>query len=416
MGPLLAIPVAMASWSFVATSAVRVDVVTVAAPVGGDRPPASLTAGGYVRASKVVYVVPRVAGRIASLEVGEGDLVEAGDVIAVIDSRDLEQEVAEARANHGLAEANLAKLRFGSRPEEVAETKAKVRAVALATENAGRELARNKALFDAGLLSAQSFEHSNTEYLVSESNLAAARQSLALVEAGPRQEEIQIASSAVAAAQARLTGAANRLSYAKVRAPVSGRVLRKFRDAGDFVSPQVPYLEGYDTIAVGSPVVALIDLGAQEVSADINETDIAKVSLDQPVEISPNAYPAEVLQGSVSQISPRADKNKNTIEVKATLEKTTRVLPYDMSVKLSFMERRSDPKPKGMRIPSSALLEKEGGHFVFVASDSRASLRAVKIGSKEHETVTVESGLAAGDRVIVSNVSALEDGRRIRLK
>jgi RND family efflux transporter MFP subunit len=164
-------------------------------------------------------------------------------------------------------------------------------------------------------------------------------------------------------------------------------------------------------------VVSLADLGPQEVAADVNETDVARLSLQQPVEVAPNAYPEEILHGFVTQIAPRADKNKNTLEVKVTLEKAGRVLPYDMSVKLSFLGRKpkSDRTP-GLRIPVSALRERDGRKLVFVVSHSRASLRVVETGAREAETVAVTKGLAEGDRVIAPALDTLEEGARVRVK
>lgn len=417
IGAAIVAAVAVGAWRAVDSRAVAVQVITVAASADARRPFPSLTAGGYVRAAKVVYVVPRVSGRIAALHVAEGDEVKAGDVLARIDSRDLEQEAAEARANVELAQANLTKLQAGSRPEEVAEARARVQAIVAATERAKRELARSKALFEAGFVSAQALDQASTEIEVGESNLTAARQSLSLVEAGPRKEELQIAEASLAAARARCTAASNRLSYATIQAPVSGRVLRKFCDVGDFVSPGVPYIEGYDTLAAGSPVVLLADLGKQEVAADINETDIGKVRLRQAVEVSPNAYPGEVIHGEVTRIAPRADKNKNTIEVKATIERSSRVLPYDMSVKLTFLEEEFlERGPAGARIPASAVIEKDGKRFVFVVSNSHAALRPIEFGARDQETIVVTGGLDDGDQVVVSNLNKVRDGKRVEIR
>ncbi len=394
-----------------------VEVFTVPArsAAGGTAP--TLTAGGYARAGKVVFVAPRVSGRLSTVAVQEGDEVRAGDLIAVIDSRDLEQEAVEARANHEFAEATLRRLRAGSRPEEIAEAKAKVQVVARASERAERDLARSRELFDAGIISAQTFDQAKTEYLVGEGNLDAARQSLALVVAGPRAEELEAAKAALAAAHARWTSANNRLGYARVLAPIAGRVLRKFRNVGDYVSPDVPHLEGSETVAVGSPVVSLADLGPQEVSVDVNETDIPKVSLHQAVQVSQNAYPEEMLPGSVTQISPRADRNKNTVEVKVTLEDPSKQLPYDASVKLSFIGRPTTPAlPQGFRIPSQAAVERDGRRVVFVAAGSRAALRVVETGAGENGMVEVVKGLTEGDRVIVSSPASLKEGTPIRVK
>src|SRR5512140_3909376 len=123
LGALLVLPLAAGGWAIAAGRGVAVEVVAaVPASTAASRAPA-LTAGGYVKSSKVVYVVPRVSGRISSLLVREGDLVHEGSLIAELDATDLENELAEARANLALAEATLGKLRHGSRPEEIQEQK-----------------------------------------------------------------------------------------------------------------------------------------------------------------------------------------------------------------------------------------------------------------------------------------------------
>ena len=152
VGAGLALLLAVAGISHVlATRPVRVEVATATSAVAGTPAPV-LTAGGYVRAARIVYVAPKVAGRIAELPVREGDEVAAGDVLAAIETRDLTLEAIEARANRDLAQASLEMLETGSRPEEIAEARARLEAAALAKEKAEREFARAKALFDEGIL------------------------------------------------------------------------------------------------------------------------------------------------------------------------------------------------------------------------------------------------------------------------
>lgn len=399
----------------IGTRPVKVKTVTVAAASSGGPGPV-LTAGGYVRAARIVYVAPKVSGRVAEVRVKEGDEVAAGEVLATIETRDLAQEANEARANREYAAASLQKLEAGSRPQEIAEAEAHLEAASLAKEKTERELARARALFEQGILSAQALDVAKTEFLVNERTAESARQAAAIVKAGPRSEEIRTASAALRAAEARWRRAANRLADARVTAPIAGRVLRKFRNVGDFVSPDVPFLEGYETIAVGSPVVALADLGPQEVSADINETEIAGVRVGQPVEVSPNAYPQLVLHGRVSQVSPRADRNKNTIEVKATLAETKTILPYDASVKLTVVDGSTRPATSSLTVPASAVVEQAGKQVVFVASEGRVAVREIEVRSRQDGIVTVVSGLSEGERVVVSVPGGLKDGSRVSVK
>jgi HlyD family secretion protein len=175
-------------------------------------------------------------------------------------------------------------------------------------------------------------------------------------------------------------------------------------------------MEGNETVSVGSPVVALTDLGPQQCTADINETDIGRIALNQRVEITPNAFPDQRYTGRVIQISPRADRNKNTLEVKTVVEAGDRVLPYDLSVKISFQaqSRKSEPA-REMKIPISALTERDGKRIVYVAIGSHASSRTVEIGDVRDGMVVITRGLSPGDRVIVSNPGALSEGQRLKL-
>lgn len=409
--------VAVTSAFVVAHRPLEVTVFPVAA-AAPSRPAVLLTAGGYVRDARVVYVAPKVAGRLVALLVREGDQVPVGGEIAAIDSRDLAQDTAEARANHALAEANLRKLESGSRPEEVAERRAQVQALTLTQERAERDLARARSLFADGLITAQALDQVETTARAGSRTVEAALQSLRLVEAGPRVEEIETARAAVAASRARLTTSANRLEYSRVFSPVAGRVLKKFRNVGDFVSPDIAFIEGYETVAVGSPIVSIAVTGQQEVAADINETDVARIAIGRQVELVPNAYPDEVLHGRVSQIAPRADKNKNTVEVKVAIDgATARTLPYDLGVKLSFLD---DARAAGERLPftlpTQAIRQDAAGPHVYIVSQGRARRRPVTLGPRRGDGVTVTAGLVDGDQVILEPKAGVTEGTSVRTR
>jgi len=309
---------------------------------GPPRAGASLTAGGYARAARTVQVVPRVSGRIVTLLVDEGDVVAAGDVIAVLDSRDLEQDVVEASAAVDLQRAELARLEAGTRPQRIAAARADYQAAVARLDLAARELSRSQELASTGAVPVRELEQAETARRVRGSELEAARQALALLEAGPAAEERRAARASLAVAQARWTRATQRLGDARVTAPIGGRVIRKLHEAGDFVSAEVPFIEGADTLAAGSPIVTLAGTGPQEVTVDINETDLARISLGQPVEATPDAFPTLVLPGTVTRLAARADRNKGTLEVRITLEESATVLPEDLSVKLRFLEAGAD--------------------------------------------------------------------------
>ncbi|HMA97237.1 MAG TPA: efflux RND transporter periplasmic adaptor subunit, partial [Polyangiaceae bacterium] len=308
-------------------------VLTAARPSGG-----LLTAGGYVRHARVVHVVARVSGVIVTLLVSEGDIVHEGDLIATLDRRELEQQAAESRAELKATQARLAELRAGGRREEIASARAKVDALRSRAEQSARDKERIKTLADSNAVSAHVLEGAENDSLVAAKNLEEAQQSLALLEAGPRHESIVAAQAGVDAARARYARATDLLGRTEIRAPLSGRVLRKFLDVGAVVSYGLPYTEGYSTISPGSPIVSIGQLEGLEATADINQSELGRLSVGERVEVSADAFPGKTYQARLARISPRADRNKNTVEVTVQFnDPMPGELAHDMSVKLSFL-------------------------------------------------------------------------------
>ena len=187
-------------------------------------------------------------------------------------------------------------------------------------------------------MSAQVGEGAQTDSLIASKTLDSAAKGLELLEAGPRPEVISAAQAAVEAAQARLARATNQLGRTEIRAPLSGRVLRKFVDVGATVSFGLPYTEGYSTLGPGSPIVAIGQLEGLEATADINQTDLGRLSLGEKVEVSADAFPGKTYPAHVARFSPRADRNRNTVEVTVRFDDPVPgELVHDLSVKLSFV-------------------------------------------------------------------------------
>lgn len=303
---LAAAVLSAAAWRTAGTRPRPVHVVTVA-PAGA-RPRGTLTAGGYVRHARIVNVVPRIPGVITSLRVAEGDVVRRGDLIATLDSRELANQLAEARAD--------------------------VEAREVVAERAERDQKRSKVLADEGAVAVQAFEQADTESRVSR--------------------------KAAAAARARLAHASELLERTRVRAPIAGRILRKYLDAGSVVSFGVPFTEGYGTLAAGSPIVSIGQLEALEATADVNQTDLGRVTLGGPVEVRADGFPGRSWRAHVLRFAPRADRAKNTVEVTVRFDEPAATeLAHDMSVKVSFLAREAPSAPAERTVPASAVVTED---------------------------------------------------------
>jgi RND family efflux transporter MFP subunit len=391
--------------------AVRVATVASAQTTGGG----ILTAGGYVQHARLVNAVARVSGIVATLNVSEGDVVREGDLIATLRAEELEQQVAEYRADLRAAQSRLAELEAGSRREEIEGARAKVEALRLASDRLDRDRARSMRLAEAGAISAQAREEADNESLVARKNLEVALQALALLEAGPRPEAIAAARATVDASQARLARAMSLLERTEIRAPLSGRVLRKFVEVGTMISIALPSTEAFSTLGSGTPIVTIGQLEGLEAVADINQSDLGRLSLREEVEISAEAYPGKVYPAHIARFSPRADRNKNTVEVTVRFDGTApSELAHDMSVKLSFLGDQAIVGPRDLLIPASAVMNQSDAPAVFVIEDGRLRTRRIIAGPPlPTKQILVKSGLAPGDRVVIANPKALKEGVKV---
>lgn len=395
----------------------KVDVIAM--PVDESRAAGSgvITAGGYVRHARVINVVPRIAGTLSEVNVAEGDDVKEGDVIARIESNELEDSANEATAEVRVARAQLAQLRAGARPGEIAEARSKVDALRIVAARYQRDRERSKVLADTGSLSQQSLDQSDTDALATGKTLEAAEHALSVLLSGPRLEAVASAQAALDAARARMSRTASLLRHTSIRAPISGRILRKYLEVGSVVSFGLPYSEAANTVAAGSPIVTIGDLSAFEVTSDLLQTEVGRITPGQAVEIRSDALPGILLGGKVARIAPRADRSKNTIEVVVKLDPPIpKGLAHDLAVKLTFQSDVQMHTKTHPQIPLRVTFERANQRFVYVAEHGYARLRRINLGEVRGDGTAVVSGVNGGELIVASRLDILEDGSPVSPK
>ncbi|MEW5745608.1 MAG: efflux RND transporter periplasmic adaptor subunit [Nitrospirota bacterium] len=249
------------------------------------------------------------SGRIVALPVEEGDSVKEGDRLAVLDSAELESQAAQQRASLQETRTKLQELRAGSRPQEIEQARAAVRAAEAEMVNAKRELGRADLLYKNGAISAQQMDRAQKAYDTAVAGYRKALESLSLAKEGPRREEIRAAQDRVQQAEASLSAAQERLKDTVLYAPIAGVVLNKNVELGETVAP-------------GTPVYTIGDLANPWVKVYIREPDLGLVKLGQRAEITTDSYPGKVYEGVVSYIASEAEftpKNVQTQEERVKL-------------------------------------------------------------------------------------------------
>jgi HlyD family secretion protein len=248
-----------------------------------------------------VEVSFKIPGRVVERPVDEGQEITIGQLVARMEDKDLKVEVDRSRAQVASVRAVLTELKHGSRPEEIGQAEAALERAQAEGSRARIEFERQKRLYDREVISTREFDQAKTAFEAAEARTREAKEFLSLVRQGPRQEKIDQARSNLEQANQAQELAQTRLNYATLLSPLSGTVLSENVQAGEFVSP-------------GTPIVSVGELNRVYLRAYINETDLGRVKLGQPVKITIDTYPGKTYEGKISFIAPQAEFTPKNIQ------------------------------------------------------------------------------------------------------
>ena len=351
-----------------AFSAVEVQTVSPAVTEAGQATAGTpiLTASGYVVARRKAVVSAKIQGRLANLKVEEASRVREGEVIARLESADYEAQVQRSRAQVQRANADLAENR---RQHRVADR--------LAAEN---------------VLASDQLEAAASRVRIAEAGLAQAEADLAFSEA--------------------------QLQNTLIRAPFSGTVVKKMAEVGESVAPIPP---GVNISTSSGAIVALADLDTLEVEADVSESNVAKLSADQPAEVTVEAFPDRKYRAILRQVIPTADRTKATVQVKVTILDKDKDLKPEMTSKVTFVEPEGNPAEavapvKTVQVPKETVASREGKPVVFEVREGRAHARPVVVGVERQGQVVIREGLAGGETLVARPPEDMQDGDPVRVK
>jgi HlyD family secretion protein len=272
-------------------------------PWQGDAAAGALTLSGTVDARQVDLSF-QAPGRIARLLTDEGQSVTAGMVIAQLDTSDLQLALERARAQSAAARNAYAALKAGARPQELRAAQAAVAQAAAERQFADQQVVRTRELVAQHFVSPEQMDRAGSTADAAAARQDQANQSLALLRAGARREDLERAHAELEAAQAAQASAERMLAYAALHSPVGGVVSVRLAEAGQVVG-------------AGQPVLRVAELARPWVRAWLAQADLARVQLGQPVEVRVDGLPGEVLHGTLSFVAPQAEFTPKTVETKA---------------------------------------------------------------------------------------------------
>ena len=395
------------------TAAVPVQVISVQSPVAAANAGEQvvLSATGYIVAAHKIEVASKVSGRVLWIGVDKGYKVKAGDVIVRLEDTEYRAQVQQQQGNVKNLEAKLDELKNGSRPEEVQKARADVEQAKADQENAKVSLDRTKELVREGVSAKQALDDAQAKYDGNAAKVNSLERTLQLSVLGPRKEEVAQVQGQIEQARGSLAYALDGLNNTVIHAPVTGTILDRNVERGEFVT------NGFvgDKGAKGY-LVTMADLNDLKVELDISQSDFPKLGPKQKGTITTDAFPDRKYPGVIDEVSPEADRAKATVQVKVKVLKPDDYLRPDMNATVSFYNDQpaaeASPTKRVVVIPQSAV---QNGN-VFVVVNGRARKRPVTTGGTSSQGVLIDSGLIGGEDLIVSPPSDLKDGGRVQPK
>lgn len=390
--------------------------------------PSYIEATGNLISDAQTDVAPAVGGKIVEVNFDIGSYVQIGDVLVMLDSRDANirldqakaqveqqrQAVQQAEANVQQAIANLrqTQARLGVKDGETFQIKdfSQVKTFTAQLELAEKELRRTERLLESGDVSRSSYDQRKSQRDALLGNLDEARSNAAVAirAINTAQAAVDTARASVNSARAAVTTSQTQVDQAQkaitdtvVRAPISGFVSERVADVGEFVTPNTP----------NSKVATIVRTSTLRMKIDVPEQSIGKVATGQGISLQTTAYPDRNFAGTVVRISPNLNTSARTLAVEAEVQNIDGLLKPGQFATVRITQSKPEP---AVMIPAKAVRTVGNTVSVFIVKDGAAREQFVQLGLLENDMIQVKQGVIEGEAVATSNLNMLNDGILVR--
>jgi membrane fusion protein, multidrug efflux system len=349
----------------------------------------------------------RVSGQVVALPVRAATALKAGDVIAELDKRDFESNVARLESQRDQSKAQLDALVKGARAEDIVALQAAVYAAQAKVDQASAQVGRTRELFEKEIVAEAQLEKDEASLSVVQAELRTTEEQLVIGRAGGREEDVTAAEAVLRGLETDVQGARDDLADATLRAPFDGIVAR--RDIDNFTN-----------IRAGDAIILLQKLSTIDLAFDIPGADVLMwttldfENLDIKVELTGSNL--QLTASELVEFSTQADAGTQTYQARLSV-----VVPEGVTALAGMVGKVRITAPDGgsasISAPVTALATTpEGAAFVWVVdpASNAVSARPVGTGKMAGDQVAITSGLEAGETIVTAGVSRLSDGLVIR--
>jgi HlyD family secretion protein len=346
-------------------------------------------------------IVAKISAPVDKFLVRRGSPVHKGELLAVLENRDLAAAAQDTKGSFDQAQATYETTTAASLPEEIQKAEAETQQSKQALDAQERAYRSRQQLYQEGALPRKELDQSEVAIIQARNQYSIAKKHLDTLQAIGKQQQLKAAAGQLQSAKGKYLGAEAQLSYSEIRSPIDGVVTDR------------PLYPG-EMAAAGTAIVTVMDISAVIAKAHIPQADAALLMVGDMGTITVAGL-AEPVEGTVTVVSPALDPNSTTVEVWLEAKNPKQQLKPGTSVQLSLTAKTVKD---ALVVPAAAVITApDGGSAVMVVgSDGKAHQKSVKLGIREDDDVQILEGVTASDKVVATGAYGLLDNTKIKVE
>jgi HlyD family secretion protein len=346
-------------------------------------------------------IVPKISAPVQKFLVKRGSPVKEGQLLAVLENRDLAAAVQDTKGSFEQQQATYETTTAANLPEEIQKAEADMQQAQQALDAQEKVFQSRQQLFEQGALPRKELDQSRVDVTAARNQNAIAKQHLEKLMAIGKQNELKAAAGALDSAKGKYKGAEAQLSYSEIRSPINGVITDR------------PLYPG-EMAAAGTPLLTVMDISSVIAKSHIPQQEAAALRVgDHGTMTVPGSE--DSIAGRVTIVSPALDPNSTTVEVWFEAKNPKRELKPGTSVHLSLT---AQTVKDALVVPATSILTAPDGSttVMLAGSDGLAHQQAVKVGIRNGDDVQILEGVSANDKVVTNGAYGLPDKTKIKVE
>jgi len=346
-------------------------------------------------------IVPKISAPVQKFLVKRGSPVKQGQVLAVLENRDLSAAAQDTEGAYKQAQAVYETTTAANLPEEIRKAEADAQQAQQALDAQEKVFQSRQQLFEQGALPRKELDQSRVDITQARNQSDIAKQHLEKLMAIGKEQELKAAEGQRDSAAGKYRGAQAQLSYSEIRSPINGVITDR------------PLYPG-EMAAAGTPLLTVMDISSVIAKAHIPQDDAAALKVGDKGSITVPGI-TEPISGKVTVVSPALDPNSTTVEVWLEVKNPKHELKPGTSVHLSMT---AQTVKDALVVPASSILTAPDGTttVMLAGSDGMAHQKGVKLGIRNGDDVQIIEGVNVGEKVISNGAYGLPDKTKIKIE